>query len=241
MQPAQKALNPKKSVPVTITHMVSPYCFYAQEVSENFASLVENMQIHYCQRDRVPLKNPEVGKVCVAKYSEDQAWYRARIKEINYIQRTIRVFFIDYGNEDVLPLSAQESLLCEIIDEFKEMRPMALKCSLQGIEPIQFSNVTSTEIVDFMFAEMGERVLARFMGASGDLSYVDIDFEQETPGGNTAKLVNLKSLLVEKKFAQFASIMNPKEFSDKLEKLSGIDQIMNQNKIMMDNVKYRHS
>ena len=40
------------------------------------------------------------GQVCVAQYPEDLSWYRARVTAVRDSQ--IHVFFVDYGNSEVV-------------------------------------------------------------------------------------------------------------------------------------------
>ena len=135
-----------------------------------------------------PLKNPQIGQICVAKYSEDSAWYRATIEEINHDLKTVRVFFVDYGNSDCLTMSDKEKNLCEIATEFKKHPAMATKCSLHGIEPIGGSKIASNEVVDFIFNALTETVMAKYIDMSDDLYYVDIYFDSRD---ETSKVVNL--------------------------------------------------
>lgn len=41
---------------------------------------------------------------CVARFSEDQAWYRAQVAAIDPTNQTARVLFVDHGNSDVVNL-----------------------------------------------------------------------------------------------------------------------------------------
>ena len=202
-----KQLDSFNSTSVTVTSIYSPYCFYVQEASQDFQDFEAKLQNFYESKPSTDvtweLIHPQIGQMCVAKFSEDQNWYRATVKEIDYDQNSICVFFVDYGNEDVLPIQGKDVNVCEIASEFRQFPAMALKCSLTDIKPIAESKIPLTEIIDFMFFELGNRVWAKFIGASEDFYYVDIDYEKKFADEST-KLVNLKALLVEKKYAHFA-------------------------------------
>jgi tudor domain-containing protein 1/4/6/7 len=171
-------LNEKSSTSVIVTSIDSPFCFYIQEISEDLSQLEQKIQKYYMNNQIVSLGNPQVGMICVAKYNEDQAWYRATIKEIDHDQRIIKVFFVDYGNEDVLSMDDETINICEIKDEFKKFPAMAIKCSLHGIEPTVDCKYGSNEIVDFMFLEMNSSVLVKFIDFYEDFYYVDISYEK---------------------------------------------------------------
>jgi tudor domain-containing protein 1/4/6/7 len=240
---------------MTVTYISSPYYFYVQEVSNEFVEFEQTFQKFYTSHmNTLSVKHPKVGQICVAKYSEDQNWYRAIIKEVNRDLKTVRVFFVDYGNEDVLSMSSSNDnstpCLCDVADDFKKYPMQAMKCSLIGIGPISGSKISPTEISDFMFVEMPETVMVKFVDMSNDLYYVDVCFNSKD---KIDQVINLKALLLEKNYAQ---LVNTKQtlnmisnqhlkiaengMSDKLGEFSDIRHIIN-DKFSMENVKYRNS
>ena len=71
-----------------------------------------------------PLVNPVVGQACVAKFPDDEAWYRAQITELS--GNAVKVLFVDYGNSCLVD-GAQ---VLEISDELLATRPLAARCGL---------------------------------------------------------------------------------------------------------------
>ncbi len=246
-----KSLDDEISITAIVTCIYSPYCFYVQEISEGFPELEENIQKTY-SNDLKALKDPQVGMICVAKYNEDQAWYRATIKEIDHDQRIIKVFFVDYGNEDVLSMDDETINICEIKDEFKKFPAMAIKCSLHAIEPTVDCKYGSNEIVDFMFLEMNSSVLVKFIDFYEDFYYVDISYEKVTD--DTSKMVNIKDYLIEKNMAQLIQMTSKSNYkpinvhneylkiaiNDKINDLSDMNKLMS-NKFLLDSAKFRNS
>lgn len=49
--------------------------------------------------------SPRTGDLVSAKFTEDNQWYRARVKRASGIKKEAHLFFIDYGNEETLPFS----------------------------------------------------------------------------------------------------------------------------------------
>ena len=215
-QPIKKVdmYNSVTAISVTVTSIYSPYCFYVQEVSHDFQDFESRLQNFYESEPSTgmtwELTKPQIGQMCIAKYSEDQAWYRATIKEIDYDQKMIRVFFVDYGNEDLLRIQGKDVVVCDIVDQFRHFPAMALKCSLSDIKPLVESKIPLNEINDFMFFELGNKVWAKFLSTCEDFYYVDIDYEKKFMD-ESVRLVNLRALLVEKKYAYFAKIESPKK------------------------------
>ena len=48
--------------------------------------------------DENPLLQLHVGSVCVAKYTEDDSWYRGIILEV--LRQQVMVQYIDFGNHE---------------------------------------------------------------------------------------------------------------------------------------------
>ena len=187
------------------THIISPYCFYVQlcaDLSE-YRTFEADMQAYYHnalgKSSLVQLKDPQIGQMCVARYSEDGEWYRAIVKQVNEADRTCVVFFVDYGNEDTVPIT---DALLKINDEFKSFPMFAIKCSLSGIRPPSAELDTSSfnsAIADFMYESFGSKSFAKFVGriSFSDCYLVEMSFEQT----GASKRSDLAAALIAKGFA----------------------------------------
>ena len=69
------------------------------------------------------------GSLCCAKYAVDGAWYRVEV--IDFIQSSLKIRFLDYGNEEVVPLNN----LVECPEEFLSIPVCATHCCLDGVQP----------------------------------------------------------------------------------------------------------
>ena len=49
--------------------------------------------------------SPKTGDLVSAKFSEDDQWYRAKVKRASAVKKEALLWFIDYGNEETLPFS----------------------------------------------------------------------------------------------------------------------------------------
>ena len=250
-QTTKKALNERIATSAIVPYIHSPYCFYIQEISDEFSEFEQKLQNYY-QANRVALTQPAPGMACVAKYSEDQAWYRATIKAVNHETRLVRVFFVDYGNEDTLSMDGHN--ICELRNEFKAFPAMAIKCSLYGIKPNKEYKHTPVEIMDFMFLELASnKILVNFVDFAEDLYLVDVTYEKRITD-EMSKFVNIKDGLIEKRMAlplgqhiatakSVSTVSN--DFlrlarSDKFQELSDMHLLMS-DKFMADSVKCRNS
>ncbi|CAF3576456.1 unnamed protein product [Rotaria sordida] len=89
-------------------------CNQDPRVAEQFSMLSIEINNYYNKpaNTTVPLQNPSIGDFCVARFSEDHLWYRARVVLIQ--DESILIVFIDYGNSETKPANEiyplQESL-----------------------------------------------------------------------------------------------------------------------------------
>lgn len=193
---------------VEVTTIYSPYCFYAQLCKDKtpFYDFEESLQEYYTNAlaDSEALKRPRVGQMCIAKYSVDDAWYRAVIKEVDHETNTVKVFFIDYGNDETIQI---EHDLKSISERFVKHPCMGILCCLDRVQPIiEDSNNAQKleEIVNFMYESMENRVIATFVAKQTDMCYkVKLSVESKTEEKST--FTDLSDLLVEKHYALKAS------------------------------------
>ncbi|XP_059112185.1 tudor domain-containing protein 1 isoform X7 [Peromyscus eremicus] len=134
-----RSLQLKKTMEIkgTITEFKHPSNFYVQlyssEVLEYMNQLSTSLKETYA--DTVPKDGylPVKGEVCVAKYTVDQTWNRAIIQGIDVLQKKAQVLYIDYGNEEVIPIDRIHPLN-KSSDLFP---PSAIKCFVAGVIPAE--------------------------------------------------------------------------------------------------------
>ena len=190
---------------VEINCIYSPFCFYAQilENKESFYEFEERMQIFYKNEKKKSnvfvLKKPKIGQMCVAKYNMDQSWYRALIKDKNNDLNTVKVFFIDYGNDDTVQIDGN---LCVIDEQFVSHPCMGIMCCLDGVKPIPEQSASLgrfKEIVDFMFDSITSRAYATFVAKHGECYTVNLKLESINEAGKKV-LLDMSQLLIERNF-----------------------------------------
>lgn len=113
-----------------VHHVSSPSEFWIQ--TQNYANelnkLMDNIYKLYDDSGKDVVRNPTVGLYCAAK-AEDGDFYRAVVSEVG--ETEIKVFFVDYGNTEVVDRINIRTLP----DEFKKLPRLALKCALAGVRP----------------------------------------------------------------------------------------------------------
>lgn len=90
--------------PVFVTEITDDLHFYVQDVETGtqLEKLMENMRNDIASHPPVEGSYaPRRGEFCIAKF-EDGDWYRARVEKVESPAK-VHVFYIDYGNREILP------------------------------------------------------------------------------------------------------------------------------------------
>lgn len=118
---------------VYITAVESPGCFFCQisGTEEKLNALMSEISAVYdsLSNEELVVNSINVGDVCCAQFSDDNQWYRAVVEDNTDSALTVR--FLDYGNAETLPISRTKILK----DTFFSEPPLAIKCSLVGVQP----------------------------------------------------------------------------------------------------------
>ncbi|XP_033644665.1 tudor domain-containing protein 6-like [Asterias rubens] len=138
-QVSAKEFSPLKGIAigskeeVYIASATSPASFWCQlaRFEDTLNNLMNAIDAHYSalSPEEEQLTAPTVGAPCIAQFSLDEGWYRARITQVH--PDTCTVTFIDYGNTD----DVSRSLIKNIKDNFMEVDQQAILCSLGGVRP----------------------------------------------------------------------------------------------------------
>ncbi|KAM6183161.1 tudor domain-containing protein 1 isoform 2-T2 [Erethizon dorsatum] len=133
-----KSLHLKKTMEMkgTVTEFKHPGDFYVQlyssEALKHMSQLSASLKETYANmvhEDYIPIK----GEVCVAKYAVDQTWNRVIIQDVDVLQKTAQVLYIDYGNEEIIPVNRIHQLNRNI----ELFPPSAIKCFVAGVIPAE--------------------------------------------------------------------------------------------------------
>lgn len=122
------------SQPVKVSYVYSCNRFYVQLVSKEneLLKLMLDLQASCQNNEPMDPSNIKVGLPCCALFESDQQWYRSQVVEV--LGDSIKVRYIDYGNEEVVPCSQ-----LKIIDgeQLTVLRPQAIECCLNGYQNME--------------------------------------------------------------------------------------------------------
>ena len=157
LQVAPLKLSLNDRIPVVITHCISPQNFYCQD--QRTASQLEQLLILLADLEAgsVP-SEATVGLYCAACFSEDDQWYRAKVKSVNAPQK-VTVLFVDYGNEDTVSVSELRCLTPKLC----ELPAQAFHCTLFKSPPAK-----PTDSDAFINKVLNQEFTANIIGVTSD-------------------------------------------------------------------------
>ncbi|XP_058453271.1 maternal protein tudor [Malaya genurostris] len=157
-----------------VSHVDNPNQFFVQMCSDldDLDQLQENLQI--IAQALPQLKDFSVNRYCIAPYSADDLWYRARIIDSH---DDLIIQFIDFGNSDVIT-SNKKSDLKDVNDSLMKFKIYAKQCSLlvtpaggkkswneeatmilRDLEEVQIQVLAESQGLNYINLKCGERDL----------------------------------------------------------------------------------
>lgn len=117
---------PPETDSCVVSHVDRDGCFYVQLSVDDEArdSLTEKLQEECESSCSEVITSLTVGSLYSAKFSEDGAWYRAVVEDIN--EDSVVVRFIDYGSKDVAKNDLRSLTPCS-----SNVPPLSYSCRLE--------------------------------------------------------------------------------------------------------------
>jgi len=151
--PKQTKSNSKD---VIVTEIVDAGLFYVQIPSESgLEELMKNIKEE--NLEAAPQHTPAVGELVAAKFTEDDTWYRARVKSDQGGSKYL-VFYVDYGNSEILA----GDRVRQLPKKYQNTEPQAFEASLAYIKP----PIGNEEFADEAAYSLKEMVWTKTMFAS---------------------------------------------------------------------------
>ena len=121
--------------------------FYVQTVAreEDLNVMSEKLEAALASSSTGDLSVAVVGGICCAKFTEDDAWYRAQVMDTDTDKGQANVRFVDYGNTDTLEADRLASLPEEF--DLEVLPAFASKSWLSGVAELSEDAVTKLKEV----------------------------------------------------------------------------------------------
>lgn len=162
-------------VVVSAVRETDPFSFSVQVLDDKSTASLEKLMSDFSLHHRSPANaapagfSPKTGDIVSAKFTEDDRWYRARVKRSSAVKREAQVYFIDYGNEETVPFSRLRPLDAK----FKALPGQAQEARLSFVKILPRSNEYGGEAWRF-FSEIavGRKLVANIDQREGNLLHL---------------------------------------------------------------------
>lgn len=127
-QAAQVVVEPRREyIDLVISEYLSGHRFFVQIINEDVRKLETLMhelsQYHTSRGGMDGPHKPRVGDLVSAKFTEDDSWYRAKVRKVT--GTNVEVFYIDYGNV---------SIFTRLLNIHSEYSSLMNSCSLKSCQ-----------------------------------------------------------------------------------------------------------
>ncbi|KAG1459114.1 hypothetical protein G6F56_006235 [Rhizopus delemar] len=169
----------REYIDIVVSEILSGSHFYVQKVTDEIPKLEKMMKElgeYYSQRPADASFRPRVGDTVAAKFTEDNSWYRAKIRRISH--EGIEVHYIDFGNSEVLSSARVRALA----DQFKTLKSQAYEAVLSFVKSPERDQDYGLEAVDrFGDFTANKQLVANVDAREGNvLSLTIYDFGKST-------------------------------------------------------------
>lgn len=193
---------------VVVTEVDNPSCFWVQlctsEALERQNKLKNLLQVTYFDSLYENFV-PSSGEVCVAQFSLDHCWYRAKVDIVNNTG-TLKVTYIDFGNHEDIAVEKVR----RITEDLFQFPRQALKLSLSGISSTSLSGQWSSESTTFLKSKvLGHKCKVQVCGQDNEILFVKLSDPTEM---NSEKTINgslIKAGFAETRRQQPPSLLTP--------------------------------
>ncbi|KAL1405286.1 hypothetical protein Q8F55_008913 [Vanrija albida] len=152
-----------------------PFSFSVQVLDDKSAASLEKLMSDFSLHHRSPANaapagfSPKTGDIVSAKFTEDDRWYRAKVKRSSALKKEAQVYFIDYGNEETVPFSRLRPLDAK----FKSLPGQAQEARLSFVKLVPRSSEYGGEAWRF-FGELavGRKLVANIDQREGNLLHL---------------------------------------------------------------------
>ncbi|XP_048590347.1 tudor domain-containing protein 7-like [Nematostella vectensis] len=162
------------TVEVYVSHINNLDDFYVQLKSfEDKLAELQDLLMKDCEVSSTILQ-PAKDMFCVARFTEDDAWYRAQIQECitNRDTTTVKVLYVDYGNTEYLP----STRLRHLLEKHAALPKMAIHCTLDGVESFKASKAVQEKCLELFRQNTADVPMKiKVQQRCGDLLHITFD------------------------------------------------------------------
>ncbi|KAI8981040.1 tudor domain-containing protein [Pilobolus umbonatus] len=179
----------REYIDVVVSDIISGSHFYVQKVTEDIPKLEKLMKdLSQLSIASPPTFKPRVGEVVCAQFTEDDCWYRARIRKMSH--EGVEVVYVDFGNSETL----SRTRLRPLPVQFQSLKPQAHEAVLSFIKSPERTKDYGYEAIDKLRELTGNKQLVANVDAriDGVIHLTLYDFRQSTSAEASINLEMVK-------------------------------------------------
>lgn len=211
---------------VIITEILDANTFYIQVVGDEAEKLEDLMSGLQSEEDTTDSTfAPKVKDLVKAQYSADDLWYRGQI--VSNADGQVRVFYVDYGNSETIPVSRIKPLSAK----FRELKPQSSEAHLAFVKAPSLDADYGPEAAQFLKELVeGKTMMANteYRDSHSGALYLSL--------GDRESQVHVNAALVR---AGLAKVKRPREYMSKPK--AAVDQLVNKLREEETQAKTNHS
>ncbi|WWC90066.1 uncharacterized protein L201_004999 [Kwoniella dendrophila CBS 6074] len=152
-----------------------PFSFSVQILDKDSVTSLEKLMSDFSLHHKHPTSSapagfsPKTGELVSAKFTEDNQWYRAKVKKASALKKEAVLYFIDYGNEETLPFSRIRPL----DSKFKSLPGQAKEARLSFVKLVPRSSEYGSEALRrFNYFTENRKLVANIDQKEGNLLHL---------------------------------------------------------------------
>ncbi|KAF7992946.1 hypothetical protein HCN44_005727 [Aphidius gifuensis] len=137
----------RENVHVSYVEGCSKFYVQLDKMSKHLEEITKDVAESIKTSPNVKPEQIKIGAKFLAQCTADSQWYRAKITSVQNNNNQVTVQYVDYGNDETLPITSLRSLLFK--SKSTKIPALAIPCILSGYESAPFN-----EEVDYKFEEL---------------------------------------------------------------------------------------
>ncbi|KYN31432.1 Maternal protein tudor [Trachymyrmex septentrionalis] len=198
--------EPESKHDIVVTWFINPNKLYCQLLSKEteFKTMMSEIQKTYTNNSKPVTHKLEIGSAVIAIFSEDRAFYRAEVVNIDTLMDAYVVRYIDFGN----CASVDRRNIYPVEKKFMQLPKLAVLCSLKDIGPNNNSNWSEVDNNALDACFNADKYECTFHSFSDDLYIISLNRNGQ----------DVSSMLIQQNLAASTKIETVSETSDIKEK-----------------------
>lgn len=142
----------------------------AGDGAKQLERLMTDLQVFYKSSSAAVSAPPKVGDTVAARFSEDNLWYRAKVKRVDRFNSKAEVMYYDYGNSELVPFKS----LAPLDSKFTALPAQSKEAKLSFLELPQDNEEYLEDAVNYLSSLCQKQLVASVDRRDGNTAYMSL-------------------------------------------------------------------